>query len=218
MKRFTQLLIASTLMFLSVTAFAQGVPTDDDTDGSGSPNKDPIPTPPSPVGGEDAAIEEQAGVGGLIAYSSANVLELGGRLGLTSGKDFTQVRVSPTIGWFFIDNLELSFLPSLNYVKAAESSHLYFDVLIEPSFHLPINKTTFVFLGLGGGFSYDQDLGAGLAVAPRAGMNFTVGRSGILTPAVNFTYSTTDTVSTSQGTLLAVSSTFGIDVGYTVMW
>jgi hypothetical protein len=88
---------------------------------------------------------------------------------------------------------------------------------------LPFNRTTFAFLGMGIGYAHASELGGGLAVAPRVGANFLVGRSGVLTPSVSYEYTTLDSESTDTGdmqnvTVLAVSSALRINVGYTVMW
>ncbi len=40
----------------------------------------------------------------------------------------------------------------------------------------------------------------------------------ILTPALLLQYSTTDAIETPQGTLVAVNTSFGFNIGYTVMW
>lgn len=207
--------------------------------GAGQPS-DTLPPPqshndpiPQASGGEISAtgITEQAGVGGTQAYARAGVLELGGSAGLTLADNFTQISFSPTIGWFFVDNLEISAILGINYVSAtvevpdgaggtneetADSTVVNF--LIEPSYHLPFSDRLFGFLGVGVGLAYQDGPGAGFAVAPRLGVNVLVGRSGIFTPAITAVYQTTDAVSTPQGTVLAVGSTFGMQAGYTVMW
>ena len=91
-------------------------------------------------------------------------------------------------------------------------------VLAEPSYHVPFNRTTFAFLGMGMGASYVQGPGLGFAIAPRVGGNFLVGRSGVLTPSLSWQYTTHDTMETGQGQLLVVTSALRANVGYTVMW
>jgi hypothetical protein len=179
---------------------------------------DPTPPPAAPSlprGG----LTEQAGVGGTQAYGRAGVLELGGSAGFSKASNFTSVSFSPTIGWFFVDNLELSAMVSINFIDAgAAPSSTYMTLLAEPSYHLPVSDKIFIFAGIGAGLAYAKGPGAGFAVAPRLGMNAMVGRSGILTPAFNFVYSTSDVATTTQGTLLAVSTSYGMNIGYTVMW
>jgi hypothetical protein len=92
------------------------------------------------------------------------------------------------------------------------------NFLAEPSYHLPMSDKLFAFLGVGAGLGYSQVGGAGFALAPRAGLNILIGRSGILTPAFNVVYNTNQAVQTPQGTLLAVNTSYGASAGYTVMW
>jgi hypothetical protein len=184
-----------------------------------TPVSDEDPTPPAatvdlPPGG----IVRQAGVGGPVAYARRGVLELGGAAGLTAASDFTQVFFRPSIGWFVFDNVELSALVGLHHSEAGDESSTLFTALVEPSFHLPFNSTMFGFVGMGMGLGYVEGPGAGLALAPRLGANFLVGRSGLLTPAIGLQYTTHEATQTPQGTLLAVSTSFGFEIGYTVMW
>jgi hypothetical protein len=140
-------------------------------------------------------------------------------MGLQSNDVFTQVEASPSIGWFVADNVQLSFIPGLTYINPDGGDDIYMvDAVVEPSFHLPFNDSVFGFVGVGGGVSYVENNGAGLALSPRLGTNIMVGRSGILTPSIDYTLSTTDAIETSDGTLLAVNNALGVNVGYTVMW
>ncbi len=161
----------------------------------------------------------QAGIGGSTAYGRPGVVELGGSVGLTLAGDLTQFNISPTVGWFFANNLQISGIIGFNYVDsggpAGGASSL--NVLVEPSYHLPFNRSLFAFLGLGLGLGYADGPGAGFAIAPRLGMNIMVGRSGILSPALQFVYSTSQVITTPQGTFIGGNTSFGLQVGYTVM-
>jgi hypothetical protein len=190
------------------------------------PKSDSDPQPP--VASPDVALPpggvvEQAGVGGTIGYGRAGVLELGGSAGLMIAPDFRNVNVAPSIGWFVADNLELSGILSVSNIKAGSESSTVFSALVEPSYHLPFNRTTFAFLGMGIGYAHITDVGGGLAVAPRIGANFLVGRSGVLTPSLSYEYTTHNVDSTPIGemqdvTVVAVSSALRANIGYTVMW
>jgi len=162
----------------------------------------------------------QAGVGGITAYGRPGVLELGGSAGFRIGNGFNEVTVSPSIGWFVADNIELTGILDVAHVDTGENDATLFSALVEPSYHLPFNRTVFGFLGLGLGGSYVSELGGGFAMAPRLGANLLVGRSGILTPSVSWQYTTHDLDSdnTDNTTLVAVSSALRLNVGYTVMW
>lgn len=223
------------------TAFAQNVPEDSDASENtqdGTPatadttkdapvNDGDLPTPRSdddpqpevaapviPPGG----VVQQAGVGGVTGYGRAGVLELGGSAGFTSGGDLTQINIAPSIGWFVADNLELTGILDMAYAKAGDDDGMLTTVLVEPSYHVPFNRTTFGFLGMGVGASYVKGPGLGFAVAPRLGANFMIGRSGVLTPSLSWQYTTHDTMDTGQGALLVVSSAVRANIGYTVMW
>lgn len=207
------------LVLAPSVALAVEEPDVGDDKGLPPPQSDNDPRPPvaKPEGG-DAMITEQAGIGGTQAYGRTGVLELGGSLGLNKATDFTQFNATPSIGWFFMDNVQLSVLLGFNYIDAGGESSTLFTGLLEPSLHIPLNNSTFVFGGVGFGGAYASDPGAGFAVSPRLGMNFMVGRSGILTPSLHFNYSTSEVIQTNQGQLLAVSTSYGLNVGYTVMW
>jgi hypothetical protein len=172
-------------------------------------------------------ITEQAGIGGTQAYARAGVLELGGFANLTSAKNYLSIGFSPTIGYFFIDNVEISAIIGVSYAKqtlAGESVHqTLITALAEPSVHIPFTKSLYGFLGVGFGVASQSSdpgpsAGAGFALAPRLGLNIMVGRSGILTPALQGIYQTTEAISTPQGSVVAVKSSFGLQAGYTVMW
>jgi hypothetical protein len=191
-----------------------------------APTSDNDPAPPVaapaaelPPGG----IVKQAGVGGIVGYGRAGVLELGGSAGLVLASDFRNINVSPSIGWFLADNLELTGILSVSNIKTGDESATIWSALVEPSYHVPFNRSMFAFGGLGIGASYISELGAGLAVAPRVGMNFMVGRSGILTPSVSYEYTTHDVDELSTGdmqnvSVVSVSSALRVNIGYTTMW
>lgn len=174
----------------------------------------PVPAPTVRMGG----VAEQAGIGGQVAYARAGVLELGGSAGFVAASNFTQLSLTPSIGYFFADNLEISGLLNYNLADAGGDTVSVLNLLAEPSFHLPFSEYLFGFLGLGLGLSYADGPGAGFALAPRLGLNIMVGRSGVLTPAFLVSYSTTEAIQTTNGTLLAVNVTYGANIGYTVMW
>jgi hypothetical protein len=167
-------------------------------------------------------IVRQAGIGGAVGYGRAGVLELGGSAGFAFASDFRSLNLSPTIGWFLVDNLELSAILSITNIKANDESSTLWSALVEPSYHVPFNRSVFGFVGLGVGAAYLSGPGAGFAVAPRVGANFMVGRSGVLTPSLSYEYTTVDTDAESamgeDVTVVALSSTLRFNVGYTAMW
>ncbi len=204
-----------------------------------APRSDNDPAPPvaSPVVAA-TVVTEQAGVGGTQAYGRAGVLELGGSFDLTSATNYLSVGFNPTIGWFFMDNVEVSAIIGVNYNKTTvvtpsiapnlpatetDVSSTGVRLLLEPSFHIPFSQHIFAFAGLGFGLASQssdpgEDPGTGFAIAPRLGMNIMVGRSGIFTPAIQGVFQSTKAVQTPQGAVIAVDSSTGIGAGYTVMW
>jgi hypothetical protein len=225
-------------MMASTTVWAQTVPDPDpahrtqigegqprDTTALPPPRSDNDPRPPVPAPTvPETGVTRQAGVGGTQAYSRAGVLELGGSAGFAAASNYTRFEVSPSVGLFLVDNVELSLLTAFNYFRvgatdsAGEASATEFKALIEPSFHLPFSEVAFGFLGLGAGVNYLTGQSAGFALQPRLGANFLLGRSGILTPSFNVAYSTVDAIRTPAGTVLAVQTSYGLNIGYTVMW
>jgi hypothetical protein len=220
----------------SATAFAQTVPDPDPNNrtqiGQGEPrgtlppprsDHDPQPPVPAPTVPE-TGVTRQAGVGGTQAYSRAGVLELGGSAGFAGASNYTRFELSPSIGLFLVDNVELSLLTAFNYFRVgatddAPGAHATeLKALVEPSFHLPFSDVAFGFLGLGAGVNYLTGHDAGFALQPRLGANFLLGRSGVLTPSFQVAYSTVEAFRTPAGTVLAVQTSYGMNIGYTVMW
>ncbi len=188
---------------------------------------DPAPPVPQPnIPGLTGDVVQQAGVGGVVGYGRAGVLELGGSAGLTMAQDIRALNFSPSVGWFLVDNFELSGILDVTNLKAGEgNSATIWSALVEPSFHLPLNRSMFGFVGMGVGAAYVSELGTGLAVAPRIGMDFLVGRSGILRPSLSYQYTTHDASTngdpmngTADVTLVAVSSALRFNIGYSSMW
>jgi len=234
------LLTSFVLAGLAPAAFAdepvEPSTTSDDDTGKTAPPTNPTELPPPqsdtdpapPVASPDmtlppGGVVKQAGVGGEIGYGRAGVLEIGGSAGLMIAPDFRNVNIAPMVGWFVADNLELSAILGVSNVKAGENSATVWSALVEPSYHLPFNRTTFGFLGLGVGAAYQRELGAGLAIAPRIGANFMIGRSGVLTPSLAYEYTTHSSETTTTGdmqnvTLMSVSSAMRFNVGYSAMW
>lgn len=160
-------------------------------------------------------------VGGKKArrYAERNVRELGGAISMTKANAFTQIGVAPTFGWFFVDYVELSILPSIEYVKTFNTpSKARYSVVLEPSFHAHVGGPVFAFFGAGGGVAYEQASGGGLAIAPRIGLNFLIGGSGVLKLAATYVYTATKRTAIEDGSEDKHTSTLGIQVGCTVAW
>lgn len=233
-KNTTLTLIAASLFALPTAALAQdagkpkatlAVAEDDDVNKErspyDSPDQDPTPKPPKPdlaIDEDGPKVEKQAGIGGVTAYATEGVVELGGSAGFTAAGDLMALDINPSIGWFISDNFELSGILGMTYAEVNGNDASAVSALVEPSYHLPFTDEVFGFAGLGAGVQYAQGAGTGLAVKPRLGMNLLVGRSGIFTPSINVGYSTVDANSGANGTVLTVEPSVGFNAGYTVMW
>lgn len=245
MKTMLKLAVTCTSLLTASTAMADDAPATGTTatpaqdpvpaDTTGTPSKNAAPSPPGqplpeaksdhdeqpPVASPalpSGGLVSQAGVGGVVGYGRAGVLELGGSAGFQFATDYRSMNFSPTLGWFLADNLELSAIASVANIKAGANATTLWSGLVEPSYHLPFNRSVFGFVGLGVGASYVTKLGTGLALAPRLGMNLLVGRSGVLTPSISYQYTSHDSETMNDITLVAVSSSTQINIGYTAMW
>ncbi|HET6612357.1 MAG TPA: hypothetical protein VFG83_10220, partial [Kofleriaceae bacterium] len=172
----------------------------------------PVPVPSGP-GKVDVAVIKQAGAGSQVSYARAGVLELGGSAGLSAADDLFRLSIEPSIGYFFFDNIELTAIAGLSFISENDAESTLFTALIEPSFHMPFTQTVFGFVGLGAGVAYADDPGVGFALAPRAGAKIMVGRSGVLTPAVQLRFNTHESIDGSSN--LAVSTSLELNIGYT---
>lgn len=236
--RFMTGLLSTIVMLGPAVAFAddEPVPNTDTPEATAAPtpsgqlppatsDADPAPPVPTPnVPGFGGEVVEQAGIGGMVGYGRAGVLELGGAAGLTLAQDIRAVNFSPSIGWFLVDNFELSAILDVTNLKAGGEDATLWSALAEPSLHIPFNRSLFGFVGMGVGAAYVSELGTGLAVAPRIGMDVMVGRSGILRPSLAYEYTTHDAMGSidNEGntnvTLVAISSALRFNIGYSTMW
>ena len=144
--------ISKTLLTLAVlaptAAFAQsadGTVTDEHVPQSDAPptptnqlppvasDHDPAPPVPTPtIPGITGDVIEQAGVGGSVGYGRTGVLELGGAAGLTIAQDMRAVNFSPSVGFFIVDNFELSAILDATNLKAGSESANIWSALAEP--------------------------------------------------------------------------------------
>lgn len=178
-----------------------------------------VASPGMPSGG----LVSQAGVGGVIGYGRAGVLELGGSAGFAFASNYREMNFSPTIGYFLADNFETSAIVSVANIKVDDNaSSTLWSALLEPSYHVPFNRSVFAFAGLGVGAAHVSGVGTGFAIAPRIGMNLMVGRSGVLTPSLSYQYTTIESDTMGDGadatTVVELTSAVRFNIGYTAMW
>lgn len=148
-------------------------------------------------------------------YAKSGVYELGGSVSLLTGATLTQASIGPTLGYFFLDYVELSFLPQLEYAKTnASPGKTRVVLLLEPSWHVQMKGALFVFFGAGVGGAYEKSSGLGLAVAPRTGINLLVGGNGVLSAGFEYVYSASPKAPDDQKSV----ATTGLRAGYTIAW
>jgi hypothetical protein len=183
------------------------------------------PTPPRPPSPDEDA-DQYAGVGSTSAYSEAGVVELGGSLSFSGGNQSTSVAADPFIGYFLWDNLQASLIVGTRWNNNNGANSTRFSVVLEPSFHYPFSRYVFGFAGVGVGMASANpaidDTTFGTAIAPRAGVQFLVGRSGLINVGVRQVLTfvdANDAIDPYQGrTVLAFTNSFDGQVGYTVMF
>jgi hypothetical protein len=169
------------------------------------PPANPVATPANPVAPP--------------GFGHAGSSELGAAFGVTIAADVRDLSGSLTIGRFVAERFELSALASLANVKAGAQSATLWSTVIEPAYHLALAPSIAGMLGMGVGVAYTHRLGTGLAVAPRIGVRFPVGRFGVVTPTLSYAYVThraLDPVADLAAN--AVTRALRIQLGYAITW
>jgi hypothetical protein len=152
-------------------------------------------------------------------YGDAGSTELGAAFGATIAADVRDLSASLAIGRFVAARFELSALASLASVKAGAQSATLWSTVVEPAYHLVLAPSIFGVLGMGVGVAYTRRLGTGLAIAPRIGVRFAVGRHGVLTPALSFTYVTHRALDPIADLAAdAVTRALRIQLGFAITW
>lgn len=151
--------------------------------------------------------------------------EAGGSLALSTSNGVMTFSADPTVGYFVVDNVELSGTFGLRHVTVEGENSNQFSLIGEPSIHLPINEQLYWFAGLGLGIALvdtsQSTYDLGLAFAPRGGVQILFGRSGLLNLGMRYAAVLSDvdrTSSAGHGTVLAVVPAFDIQAGYTVIF
>jgi hypothetical protein len=187
------------------------------TDHAG-PNDTPTPPggpPPKVHVPDEVEVAKNAGVGSDLAYATRSVVEVGGILAFRHESDTTMFRLAPSIGYFFVDNLELTLFPELTITHIGgdggdgEGGQTDWTVgaVLEPSYHLPFNDRLLGFVGLGVGLNFAEDPKVDLLFRPKLGLDILVGRSGIFKPAAFMDVGVADGLSAG-----------GLEAGFTIMW
>jgi hypothetical protein len=182
------------------------------------------PLPPT-IEGKEMELKRQAGIGSDFAYAESGVVEVGGSISYSSTKSRVSSGFTPSVGYFFNDNLQISALTNFTYthLKDAEATGdtttRSGSIVLEPSVHMPLSRTQFVFGGLGLGMYFAKGQDTGTATAPRVGYKTLVGRSGLLTAALQGVYALNKEENDNvEGTVITVENGANIDIGYSVLF
>jgi hypothetical protein len=202
-----------------------GAPAFAAEDNTADPDRKPdAPSPEVPNPAQD--VKTYAGVGSNTAYSERGVMELGGSLALATANGTSSIAVEPSVGYFLFDNFELTGVVSVRHTSISGANANQLALIAEPSVHFPVNDGVFVFAGLGVGVAvYDTSvtsLDTGLDLAPRAGAQLLLGRSGMLNLALRYSAvlsSLDGNVNVGGGqTVLAFQNQLDLQGGYTIMF
>jgi hypothetical protein len=158
------------------------------------------------VADTDATSDEEA-----APYGKQGTLELGGSVAIGWTSETFNLDVSPSVGYFVVDRVELSTLLRISYASqeddTGERTSLKGGALVfEPSYHLPLGEELFLLSGLGVGVGHDGD-NFDFEIIPRLGLNIGVGLVGVLTPALRVPVAID-----ADGTTVGM----GFEIGYSV--
>lgn len=147
------------------------------------------------------------------AYGQKGAVELGGSIGLNWTNDAFGLDISPSVGYFIMDRVELSALLRISYEDQEDDngdreSVKSFAFIVEPSYHLPVREEVFVLAGLGFGVGHDDE-DFDLEFIPRVGLNVGIDLVGVVTPSLKMPI-LIDNDGTSAG--------LGFEVAYSVVW
>ena len=184
------------------------------------------PTPELPNPAEDT--RNYAGVGSSVSYAERGVGEFGGSATFALTNNVLSFSADPTLGYFLWDNIQASAILGFRHLTLDDESSNRFSLMVEPSVHVPINEGLFWVVGGGTGLALGDDVDddpqveAGWILAPRAGVQLMVGRSGLVNFGARYSAilsSVSADLDELEGVaILAFANTFDIQAGYTVMF
>lgn len=121
-------------------------------------------------------------------FGSKGTFEVGGAVSADWTPDLFVLDVGPRFGYFIVDRWELSAIFDVIYENArnpdgTRTGTLFNDGLLEPSYHPPLSESIAAMGGLGVGYRRENEHTL-FELAPRVGLNFLVGSSAVLTPAI----------------------------------
>jgi hypothetical protein len=151
-------------------------------------------------------------------YGHAGTIAVGVAAGATLASDVRDVSVTPRIGWFVAERFEVAATASLARLDTGAQAATLWSMLAEPAYHLAVADRTFAVLGMGVGAAYVHELGTGLAVAPRVGLEFVVGRALVITPALAYTYVAHRALDAGDVAVAGVTGALRLQLGVAATW
>lgn len=168
---------------------------------------------------EDAATVAHSLPGAERAYGEKWSREAGVSAGLMAAPGVYAATISPQFGWFIADHLEISTILSLTRIDAGMDSATVATAILEPSYHYEIDRRTQMFAGIGFGFAYLSDQGHGATYTVRGGMQFLVGRRGVLAPTISYELRTQEEKLAAHSlAYLATHNALRLNFGYTAIF
>lgn len=151
-------------------------------------------------------------------YGHAGNIVVGVAAGATLASDVRDVSVTPGVGWFVAERFAVAATVSLARLDTGAQAATLWSMLAEPSYHLALDDRTFAVVGMGVGAAYVHALGTGLAVAPRIGVEFVVGRALVITPALAYTYVAHRALADDDVAVAGVTGAMRLQIGVAATW
>ncbi|HEY4056076.1 MAG TPA: hypothetical protein VGM39_05680 [Kofleriaceae bacterium] len=155
-----------------------------------------------------------------VKYQRRGDYELGLSASAMLSPDVYSVTAAPEFGWVVANGVELTTIASVTTVRSDDARATLYAAIVEPSYHAPLSKTTYSFIGMGIGTAWAKELGTQLIVAPRIGVNLLVGRRGAITPSVAYRFVTHGTIDAADddAATRALTRALQLELGYSVRW
>ncbi|MDX2089829.1 MAG: hypothetical protein SFX73_18375 [Kofleriaceae bacterium] len=124
-------------------------------------------------------------------YGQKGTLEAGGDVSANWAGDVFVLDLGPSIGYFFLDRLELTLDVDFIYTRVDDedtgevNTTKAMSLVLEPSYHHPVSKQLQLLGGLGVGTGWNGD-DWDFELIPRVGLNILTARSNVITPSIEF--------------------------------
>lgn len=155
-----------------------------------------------------------------MKYQRRGDYELGLGASAMLSPDVYSATISPVFGWVIANGVSLTTVASVTTVRSDDARATLFSAIVEPSYHAPLSKTAWSFVGMGIGTAWAKGLGMQVVVAPRIGVNLLVGKRGAVTPAVAYRFVTHGTIDAADddAATRALTRALQLELGYSFRW